>query len=133
MPKLENVIKGIEDRIADAEYIDDGYYAEYVAVELLQAALALLKEQVPRVMTLEEANKALKEADFIVIELSDNKVMLGMRMVECFELSNGEYMDFDDLDDPEYRDEYGKQFRFWSTKPTEDQRKVVAWDDPENT
>ena len=56
MAELEKVVKGLEEEIHRAEYVDESYL-DCVEVRLLRDALALLKEQEPRVMTREEVNK----------------------------------------------------------------------------
>lgn len=94
-------------------------------------ALSLLKEQEPRVMTPEEASNALQTEDFVIIEDTENGVLFGMRGEEDIQLSNGEYIEFYDLEvkDSVYRRQYGRTFRLWTHKPSEDQRKGVKWDD----
>lgn len=96
---------------------------------MLEDVIALLKAQEPRVMTLEEARETLHTSDFLVMEEPHrSSIFLGHRGEWHFDLSNGEYLDFDDLDVwSNYVVEYGKIFRFWTSRPTEEQRKAVEW------
>lgn len=75
--------------------------------ELRKDALELLKEQEPRVLTLEEAKKA-------------EVCWLEQRGYEPYATDDA------DTWNPEI---YGKAYRCWSLKPTDEQRKAVKWDD----
>ena len=85
----------------------------------------LLKAQEPRVMTLEEV-KALSEDDLVWYEhVGINK--LRPRVVyytdySCIVFTDGGKWYFE-------LDGYGKQWRCWTAKSTEEQRKVAKWDD----
>lgn len=126
MPELEKVIRGLEDRIADAEYIDDGYYAEYVAVELLQAALELLKTQVPLVIN----DELLLEHDGAV--WLENKRDIGTVLSICKSEDDMWFRFFskNEWENVAYlRKNYGITWRCWTARPTEEQRKAVKWDE----
>ena len=96
-------------------------------MELAADALALLKEQEPRVLTLEEIRSGAVEV--VWLEDADKaEVIPGI----WFRLSNeGE----DEAVDIHIRDGfvgarlevYGKTWRAWTSRPDEDQRKAVAW------
>ena len=90
-----------------------------------------LQKQEPRVMTLEEARETLHNEDFVYfIEDIDSEMLVGFRAGENYlSLSNGGYMNLDDLDeDGELVTEYGKEFRFWTSRPSEQQRREVPWE-----
>jgi len=133
--KREKVMRGLEccsPQHGGTELCEQcPYYKEPFpcANTLLYDALALLKAQEPRVMTLEEARETLHTSDFLVMEEPHrSSIFLGHRGEWHFDLSNGEYLDFDDLDvGSNYVVEYGKIFRFWTSRPTEEQRKAVEW------
>jgi hypothetical protein len=103
---------------------------------MLLDALALLKEREARVMTLEEARATLRTADFLYCEDKNDDTMEGglMRGVlngsDYWDLSNGEYMTPDCLDEGEDLEaEYGKTFRFWTAKPTPEQMRDTPWEE----
>ena len=95
---------------------------------MLRDALSLLKEQEPRVLTVEEIRSGAVEVAWI--EDADKPgVIPGI----WFRLSNeGE----DEAVDIHIRDGfvgarlevYGKLWRCWTARPTEEQRKAVKWD-----
>lgn len=134
MPELEKVIKNLQTAANICALNGD-----IQSMRTISDALALLKAQVPRVMTLEEARETLHTADFLVIEDRENvDLVLGVRTLTAWDLSTGAYLDFDDLDDNAksgdyYVRHYNKDFRFWTARPTEEQREAVKFDDPENT
>lgn len=99
-------------------YIDDG--AE------------LLKEQEPRVMTLEEVEDALDSVVWVDRPLFDNSsseyalIDSYSRKLQTVELR----YPFCDKDYKERSDyaTYGKTWRCWTARPTEEQRKAVKWE-----
>lgn len=106
-------------------YRDDG-----CETTLCNDALALLKEQVPKVMRLEEARETLHNEDFVYfIEDIDIGMLVGFRAGEDYlSLSNGDYMNLDDLDEcGSLEAEYGKTFRFWTSRPSKEQMKNAPW------
>lgn len=130
----EKVIRGLEACARDVGIMhcrECPYNGIPCITLLLRDVIALLKEQEPRVMTLEEARETLHTSDFLVMEEPHrSSIFLGHRGEWHFDLSNGEYLDFDDLDvGSDYVVEYGKIFRFWTSRPSEEQRKAVPWDD----
>lgn len=97
---------------------------------MLLDALSLLREQVPKVMSLEEARETLHNEDFVYfIEDIDYKMLVGFRAGEDYlSLSNGDYMNLDDLDEGgSLEAEYGKTFRFWTSRPSKEQMKNAPW------
>lgn len=91
-------------------------------------ALALLREQEPRVLTVEEIRSGAVEVAWIE-DADKAEVIPGI----WFRLSNeGE----DEAVDIHIRDGfvgarlevYGKLWRCWTVRPTEEQRKAVLWD-----
>lgn len=75
--------------------------------DLMRDALELLKGQEPRVLTWEEAEKA-------------EVCWLEQRGYEPYATDDA------DTWNPEV---YGKVYRCWSLKPTDEQRKEIKWDD----
>ena len=102
---------------------------------LLRSALALLKAQEPRVMTLDEARETLRAAEFLYCEDRNDDTGAGglqrgvLNDSGYWDLSNGEYMNLDDLDESEdLESEYGKTFRFWTSRPSPEQMRETKWD-----
>lgn len=90
-------------------------------VGLIEDAISLLKAQEPRVLTLDEA----LEADVCWLEKKGDD-----RVWPC-EVGGGEkwvaIWRFDQETTVMRRDEYGKLFRCWSARPTEEDREKVKW------
>ena len=98
----------------------------------IRAAIAWLKEQEARVMTLEELDDYRKteegadpyitsEKTPVMVEYS-NDVPYNSRWLTIESLNS--WLDYRDM-----RFIYGKEWRVWSARPTEEQRKAVKWDD----
>ena len=120
------VIKGLESlhrRLLDAATLDS---IAMLDANMVSDAIALLKAQEPRVMTLEEVRD---EAEYMFLEKHSET---GSDLYGCairgdcdgygIELLMGEY----DCARGRWRD-YGKTWRCWSSRPTDEQRKAVAW------
>ena len=146
--KREKVIRGLEAHAnpktcetcagEDCPYYDrDGSYTAVTCSSFLAAdALALLKEQEPRVLTLEEARATLRTADFLYCEDKNDDTMAGgltrgvLNDSDYWDLSNGEYMTLECLDEGEDLEaEYGKTFRFWTSRPTLEQMRDTKWEE----
>lgn len=100
---------------------------------LLEDVLPLLKEQEPRVMTLEEikllpdeSDVFLEEVDCIVVAatISRQCEKWGARTdvtffygIESTSYESDEY----------YNEDYGRWWRCWTARPTDEQRKAVKW------
>ena len=80
--------------------------------QFVYSALSLLKEQEPRVMTLDEICSSGRPFA-VYAENWDG---------ELFQVANigGKYLDIDGKQCPE-------RVRFWTSRPTDEQRKAVAW------
>ena len=138
MPDREKVIKGLEMCIKDIECTGCPYEGEcfdenddrQFGENMMRDALALLKEHVARVLTIDEALN-LKKGDEIWIEYTGchNKLfMLTISRVRRFGLTF-----FNHLPCPwEY---YGKKpetekdwsWRIWTDRPTNEQRMEMNW------
>lgn len=99
----------------------------YKTLQTLKDALALLKAQEPRVMTLEEVRD---EAEYMFLEKHSET---GSDLYGCairgdwdgygIELLMSEY----DTARERWSD-YGKTWRCWTSRPSDEQRKAVAWE-----
>lgn len=138
MAELEKVIKGLEIciRVQDNEKCPDEcpYRKDicYGTVGLMADALALLKAQEARVMTLEEIEDALYNVVWLDIPGAEN-LADGFSLIMAYSRKNGYVL----LDSPfgdnpsqdrfEYTD-YNKTWRCWTSRPTDEQREAVKWD-----
>lgn len=115
---------------------------------LMADALALLREQEPRLLGLEEVKAiALREAERnlstnvepVWLEQNDGGltnlalVLISWWYMEGIDKDETEfefiaYYFGTDLDDTLNYLDYGTRWRVWSSKPTEEQRKAVKWD-----
>ena len=102
--------------------------------QMLLDALELLKEQEPRVMTLEEV-KGMKRLTICAVE-QRSKVIKNAFNAEyggIVTLGNESFLDFGLYGDTNrYRRTeagYGKTWRCWNYKPTKEQMEAVKWDD----
>lgn len=133
----DKVIKGLEycGRVHDCPGHICPYHRKlHCIAQLTHDALALLKEQEPRVMTLEELIGIynLRENHSWVYNTPPYLYMdygkdtgywiAWSNIVSCLERCYPKYI-------PE---DYGKTWRCWSAKPTDEQRKAVKWDDDTN-
>lgn len=131
----EKVIKGLE---CCTEYCDDETGCPYSVYEadgfecqekLREDAIALLKEQMPRVMTLDEITD--EYCDYVFVEdISDpeyeyllyafpyghDDIYVYMIMQDSIQMS-AEYMS----------NSYNKTWRCWNTRPTDEQRVAEPW------
>ena len=117
MPDRENVLKGLEvcsystgkECIIDrCPYIGINNGNNLCVEHLISDALELLKAQEPRVMMLEEAKSAY------VVEFRSGKMHeVGAALLNL-------------IVDP-LNTEYGKIYRVWTSRPTDEQRDAIPW------
>ena len=137
LDKLEKVIKGLE---CCTTMDDKGfpmcekcpYSCEDTCPELDKMhrdALSLLKVQDPRVMTLEEVVKTERNTPIYIdlrygmhgwdiydgVDIQAKDIVTGARW------ASNEFWSWD---------EYRKTWRCWTSRPTDEQRKAVKWDEP---
>ena len=124
MPDQEIVIKGLK-KIANA--IVDGYICEPdQAVNTIADTLALLKEQEPRVMTLEDVKAFGWDYCYLEEERlpgNEYRSICGDYALTCITWPYISSMRIQHGDDS-----YGKKWRCWSAKPTDEQRRAVKWE-----
>ena len=126
MDKLKIVIEHLQDCI---DYMDRDRTRHWVFVRgnVVRAASQLLKAQEPRVMTLEEARN--NAYSFFYTPDSVKPVFVQFRDETYADESmtppwRGGVNQRALLKEP---DRYGKDFLFWTDRPSEDQRKDVEW------
>lgn len=123
--KVEHVINAFERVIEVFDgRISGPYFEAWMCAT--KDALALLKAQEARVMTLEEVNAL--DWDYCYLEQErlpgkEYRGMLGKYIMTCVtwpsitaaKISQG-------------KDNYGKTWRCWTSRPTDEQRESVKWD-----
>ena len=117
--RLENIAKHAVHYVGEPPFImslDDGI--------ALHEAIDLLKAQEPRVMTLEE----VLPTEVVYAEDIDKAkiipVLVNMQAYDCIVLVRA--------DGPSHLihpliSEYGKRWRCWTSRPTDEQRQAVKW------
>lgn len=96
--------------------------------ELLEDALELLKAQEPRLMTLEEVKELNWDYCYLEEEVAKDKTLrayIGKHRVKCVTWPSIATCTLTYGDDS-----YGKRWRCWTEKPTEEQREAMPWDEP---
>jgi hypothetical protein len=143
MTELEKAIKGMELCLTPVDYYEDGtavchdecpYFRDYAMGDCLRAmcrdALALMKAQEPRVETWEEAQANVQGGPFIIFEVRDStgsEVDFGVLEGDYYEMSEGSVLTV--VDFGMMKDDYGKRFRLWTSRPTDEQREAEVWND----
>ena len=122
MPEREKVIKGLEE-VKHLIKFENLPAHSLKALLIMDDALALLKAQEPRVMTLEEIPYAVfgwieyKSTDEVVPAVLED--VYGDNTVGCATLEDGhKYYD---------SNSYGRFWRCWDKEPTDEQREAIPW------
>lgn len=137
MTKLEKTVLGLEICGGDDPDCQNcPYYGEYgdgfgCETIMQRDALSLLKAQMPRVMTPEEVEEAKicwiedDELIFPAIFLMHNTTLelMFFMSTKYFSVSEKYY------DTVHSVQKYGKTWRCWNAKPTNEQRKATPWND----
>ena len=131
MPDRGKVIKGLEWILNDIE--ENGHYQVDNYEDEIREALVLLKDQEPRVLTLDEV-MALPNGE------EDEAVVVREFRLPIGNVGNGETVciwmgvrDVQNVADWVYgffhKSEYGHIWRCWTAMPTKVQREAVKWND----
>lgn len=141
MPNIEKVLNGLEHCIKKLDSVIDNTHGfdciscsyfrkcesigHLVGLPLMLDALALLEAQEPRILTLDDIATWVRQKPMdrepIYVEVKDLLGAWGAWMVD--EIAS--YLPETDLSG----ELYGKTWRCWSARPTDEQRKKVEWDD----
>ena len=140
MPDLEKVIKGLEccsqmagEVCRECPYANECEEGEGLlagSAHLAADALSLLKAQEPRVMPADEIVLSAEPSKWLWVERKGDycaeaykagKTVSGLIAFECETPCAFLYC--------EYPGEYGKSWRCWTSRPTEEQREAVKWND----
>lgn len=139
MTDREKVIKGLEccnmpNNHDDCPYNGAAHY-NTCTHQLLTDALALLKAQQPRVMTLEEIGNALKMPIWKETKSAHKDLYNGWVLAYDIQTGLGITGTRLGMSEPSGRmvwyklDDYGKTWRCWTARPTDEQREAAKWDD----
>lgn len=91
--------------------------------------IELLEAQEPRVMTWEEAQANVQDGPFIIFEVRDStgsEVDFGVLIGDYYEMSEGSVFTAEDF--LMLKDDYGKRFRIWTSRPDERRRAETPWE-----
>ena len=130
-PSREEVIEGLK-KVWDAfDHMEHDLYADYVF-----DALKMLKDQEPLVLTIEEVLACKPRKEWLWFEENaygyiEESVMICAQIytfgdswiaVDVPSQTHDETIEFDN-------ENYGKTWRCWSARPTDEQREAVPWQD----
>lgn len=118
----ESVIRQLTQHIARADYIETDWM-DCVSVPMLRGALALLKEQEPRVLSANEIIKTT-EVTTCYIEVKGERNLYGAYLQKYDDDHTLIATDVKNV--PEMI--ATRHARLWSARPTDDQREAVKWD-----
>ena len=137
MPDSEKVIKGLECCINDTNRIPNCENCPYAdgtcdkLNEMHRDALELLKAQEARVLTLEEVDEYSEPEE--KYSESEKQTVYAEYSNETNRPWAWRWLTVDMLhswlDNWEMRIVYGKDWRCWTSRPTEEQRKAAKWDE----
>lgn len=148
MTEREKVIKGLEYHLKELTVGKTCYECPYFGdnpceIQLIANAIALLKEQDPRVLELDEV-KAIGTQNNDQIQ-DENTRFIWSEEEYALHIAKPTYYDFgleDSEEEPIYlyyigtdffnhfdQNTYGKTWRCWSSRPTDEQREAVPWGD----
>ena len=134
MAELEKVIYSIErcichvpDACRDCAY-DAGHPYNECLEMMLKDVLALLKAQEPRVMTPAEVHEMSWDYCYLEEEVIKDKVLQlysGKHRIKCITWPSiaSCTLSFGD-------EAYGKRWRCWTSRPTDEQREATPWAEP---
>lgn len=128
----ECMLRGSHDdcdrNCADCELVQDDNELH----EMYTNVIALMKEQQPKVLTVDQLEDALDTVVWLETPVSEN-LADGYSLIMAYSHKYG-YMLFDSPfgDNPsqdrlEYS-EYGRSWRCWDKRPTDEQRQAVSWE-----
>lgn len=123
MDELEKVIEGLESIKETLEIMRDKQGVTWVA-----NAIAMLKAQVPRVMTLMEvlATEVVYAEDIDKAEIIP--VLVDRWAHDSIVLVRARLMGSPSLTIYPLISEYGKRWRCWTSRPTDEQREATPWE-----
>ncbi len=126
--KREWVIEGLEFTLEESGWDANAAYDQELMIQVVTEAIALLKAQEPRMMTLEEV-KALQPDTDIWIEARYLNAPIRIRACTVSGFSPGGTRLFIIGGAHNYPiDMYNNYFRCWTSRPTDEQREATPWE-----
>ena len=122
MVDREKVIKNLEELLVFSRYNDSVEWNPYNDTETLEDAIALLKEQEARVMKVGEV-RSWVNSDRVTRE----PVFIEMRSGVCAWIIDDEVREISGAENLT-SDLYGKTWRCWTSRPTDELKETVKWD-----
>lgn len=127
MNNREKVIQHFQDAI---EASGNNNKWRFVRLDIIEYAIDLLKAQEPRVLTLNEVEDKLDDVVWIEEPGCEN-LSANFAVIAAYSRKyNKVYAYFFSTSKKEFEyGEYNKTWRCWSAKPSDAERKAVAWND----
>lgn len=127
MADREKVIQHFQDAI---EASGNNNKWRFVRLDIIEDAIDLLKAQEPRVLTLNEVEDKLDDVVWIEEPGCEN-LSANFAVIAAYSRKyNKVYAYFFSTSKKEFEyGEYNKTWRCWSAKPSDAERKAVAWND----
>lgn len=120
----EKVIEGLKFTLEESGWDANAAYDQELMIQAVADAIALLKAQEPRVMTLEE----VEEGQAYWLEMRG----IASEYAICKMNDHGDsaFLDFSVQHGDKTLESvgYGKRFRCWTSRPTDEQREATPWD-----
>lgn len=129
MVDRDKVIEDVKQAIKILGNVDEPtFWLDFVRVAV-ERALELLKEHEPRVLTLEELCGMPCDTPICVEEYYGSCSILYMDIYNGIDADSTDFITGNVQMECSYwiREEYGNLYRFWTAKPTDEQRKAVKW------
>jgi len=129
MNDRDEVIWELQTEIDNAVY-PDRPRRFMIPLWLAEKALAALKEQVPRLMTFDELS-AISRTDSIVYVERRTKTYYNEMAFVAVEKVYGDTVSFHGQKSifGHNKKDYGKEWRCWTSRPSDEQMKAVKWDE----
>lgn len=114
--------------------VGDGKLMLMACAEAARETAALVKAQTPRVMTLEEINNSLKKPLWKETKSNNKDLYTGWVLAYVIQTGIGITGTRLGMAEPNGRvvwyrlDDYGRKWRCWTARPTDEQRKAVEWE-----
>ena len=132
--KLDKTIKGLEFTLEESGWDANAAYDQELMIQAVTDALALLKAQEPRVMTLDLPPEEWQDK-VIWLEIKGKKPIPCLFRKFCDRMMFGRYeriMSFDAIgsskDGGYFLRNYGVTWRCWTSRPTDEQREATSWE-----
>ena len=133
MTDREKVIKGLEccgyshfmDKCQDCPYDGKDCFKR-----LKDDAIALLKAQEPRVLSVADIIDAHITPDIIWVERRrENDICVGVWQIDHYEMAQDGVIDDLGEEIAEMPDAYNTLWRCWTSRPTDEQREATSWNE----